>query len=124
MIVRLVNLTPHLLNLNIDAATVITQPPDGPPARVQEVRGEPEIVAGEFGSVPVIDVSYAAHVAGLPDPREGVLLVVSRLTAAAVPDRDDLVFPLDEVRNDKGDVVGCRALGRFRRPEAAARIES
>lgn len=119
---RLVNLTPHPLRLMVDDATVLEKDA-GPPARVREVRSEARKVAGQFGIFPLMNVGYEDEITGLPAPEAGVLFVVSRLTAQAAPHRDDLVFPLDEVRNDKGDVVGCRALGRFRRPEAAARIE-
>lgn len=66
------------------------------------------MVTGEFGSTPVIDASYDAHVPALPNRRESVLPVVSRLTAAAVPDRDDLFFPLDEFETRR---VRLRAVG-------------
>jgi hypothetical protein len=32
---------------------------------------------------------------------------------AAAVDRDDLYFPLEEVRDEEGRIIGCRALGRF-----------
>jgi hypothetical protein len=49
-------------------------------------------------------------VQGLPDPQEGVLYIVSALVCNAEPYRDDLVYPCDFIRNDKGQIVGARAL--------------
>ena len=52
------------------------------------------------------------EVAHLPAPQPGVGYFVSRFLAARVP-RNDLYFPADEVRDENGRIIGCRALGRF-----------
>ena len=112
MSVTLVNLTPHPLRLVFDSGETHEVPPANEPARVVDRRGARELVDTDAGRVEVSDVASGGEVVGLPPASEGVLLVVSRVTASAVR-RADLVFPLDEVRDDEGRVVGCRALGRF-----------
>lgn len=34
------------------------------------------------------------------------------LVAEALPERGDLLFPVDLVRDDGGQIIGCRALGQ------------
>lgn len=46
----------------------------------------------------------------LPAPREGTLYVTSRVVAQRYPERADLVWPDDLVRDDAGQVVGARRL--------------
>jgi hypothetical protein len=106
-----VNLTPHHVHLVGERETV-ELPPAGPPARLVLRRDEPlgQVAVGPV-VVPVVRTSASGEVIGLPDRRPGVLLLVGRAVAEALPHRDDLVFPHDTVRNDRGAVVGCRALG-------------
>jgi len=59
-------------------------------------------------------MTYADSIENLPERQPDTWYVVSRLTAQARPDRDDLLFPLDEVRDEQNVIVGCRALGRYR----------
>jgi hypothetical protein len=63
--------------------------------------------------VPVVGLRYATEIDDLPTPSAGVLHLVSRVAAAAIRGRHDVVFPLDEVRDERSRIVGCRALGRF-----------
>ncbi|QPL06691.1 hypothetical protein ID810_10340 [Actinomyces respiraculi] len=46
----------------------------------------------------------------LPDPRPGVLYVTSRVVAEHHPNRTDLVWPDDLVRDAAGQVVAARRL--------------
>ena len=59
-------------------------------------------------SVPILTPQLTA-VQDLPDPEEGVLLIVSALTKGA-SNRKDLVSPGEVVRNEKGHIIGARAL--------------
>ena len=75
------------------------------------------------GSVPVADHPdspeaiieliqvTSGEIVGLPEPKDGVFYIVSRLVAEASPKRDDLVFPFGLVRDESGTVIGCRSLG-------------
>lgn len=114
MTVRLVNLTPHPLVLVGPMGPYARRDPDGPPARVAEIRSSAVGADTDLGTIPLISLTYAEHIDDLPDPEPGVRYVVSRVTAAALAGhRDDLLFPLDEVRDERGAIVGCRALGLF-----------
>ena len=56
----------------------------------------------------------------LPVAEPGTRYLVSRLTAHAARHRADLVFPLAEIRDSQGRVVGARGLGTYRRSLALA----
>lgn len=117
---RLINLTPHELVLyGAGNEVLLRRPRAADPARLVEQRTDTGVLgviregADVASSVPVRDVRYAEDVTGLPAPESGVRYVVSRVTAQACTHRIDLLFPLDEVRDARGRIVGCRALGKF-----------
>lgn len=107
-----VNLTPHAVRVVPESGPDAVFPATGAVVRVREVIGGTTWVATAEGRVPIQDVAYADTVDDLPDPQPGVLYLVSRVTAAAV-DRADLVFPQGELRDERGSIIGCRALGTF-----------
>lgn len=115
MTLHVLNLTPHhLVVFNEHNEPFVDRAPDGPPARVEEVRSGVVATPTDLGELPFLDVAYADEVSGLPAPQPDVRYLVSRVTAAAlIGRRDDLLFPVDEVRNEQGMPIGCRALGRF-----------
>jgi len=49
---------------------------------------------------------------GLPDQVAETFLIVSQLVKSACPDRSDLLVPAEIVRDEKGQIIGCKALGR------------
>ena len=49
---------------------------------------------------------------GLPDYVEGVFYIVSQLVKNALPNRTDLLVPAEVIRDEKGNIVGCKSLGR------------
>lgn len=110
---HLVNVTPHDVAVyTADGAVLARWPASGLFARVvEEVQAADPLETDDSG-IPCVAVSYSDAVDGLPEPSVGTAFIVSRVTAAAVS-RQDLYFPYDEVRDDDGRVVGCRALGRF-----------
>ena len=109
-----VNLTPHDLAVYEGDQIALSAPRSSVPARIAEMRDEPGMVSLNGCATTVVDVAYLDDVTGLPDPVDGTFYVVSRITAQALRRRSDLLFPLDEVRNDDAQIIGCRALGRFR----------
>lgn len=113
MTLRLVNLTPHELVIGAQRDSAVRVPVAGPAARVREVRGVTEEVATLSGLVRVTEMSYADELINLPAGEPGVTYVVSRIAAAAARSRTDLLFPLDEIRDSEGRIVGCAGLGRF-----------
>lgn len=109
---EVVNLTPHVVRLVGDGA-VVELAPAGPPARVvlRPDRTDAVVRIGPL-AVPLKRTAASSQVTGVPQRRPGVLLIVARAVAEALPDRDDLVYPHDTVRDDRGVVVGCRSLAR------------
>lgn len=107
------NLTPHAITLVGADGSQTSVPPSGVVARVSTVAG-----SKLESSLPVElwSSSSLGAVVDLPDPEEGVLLLVSSLVAGAAKRAD--VFspgtgPNDgAVRNDKGHVVGVTRLVR------------
>ncbi|BAK34151.1 hypothetical protein MLP_11370 [Microlunatus phosphovorus NM-1] len=117
--IEIVNLTPHEVTVMPGDAEAVTFPASGEFARVREHLGDEVWVATEGGRVPVRQLTYDEQVDDLPDPSPGVLYLVSRLTALSVR-RDDLIFPQGELRDDNGQIIGCRGLGTFADPASIA----
>ena len=107
---EILNLTPHPVNIiNGEGVMTATFPVAGPAPRLAELVESLPAVDG----LPVNKVSYSEEITNLPAPHKGVLLIVSRITAAAVTGREDILFPHGEVRDENGRILGVRALGRF-----------
>ncbi len=123
MTVRVVNLTPHVVSVHEQGRPLVVFPVDGPMARVREVRAGTAAVQTQAGPVTLTEVAYAVDGMNLPDAQPDVLVLVSRVTAAAAHDRTDLVFPLDEVRNADDRIIGCRGFGQFRQTKEGVRAE-
>ena len=121
----LVNLTPHPIRVHRnETPDVVQDPMEGllfqvepadKPARLAMIDlGQDRTVVDEYGS------GYSTYVEwiqfgqchDLPQPETGTTFIVSLVVALACPGRTDLVFPLAEVRNPAGTVVGCRGFGR------------
>lgn len=106
---KIVNLTPHAINfVHEDGTPRLTVEPSGTIARVSCKT----VVIGEEGGIPVTTNEYG-EVEGLPAPETNTIYVVSALVAGRVPTREDVFIPNEAVRNDKGQIVGCKSLGRI-----------
>lgn len=137
------NLTPHpvVIRHEYPAGHVLDHviPPEPTPARVEErvkymlmtrfLRWHPWASFKEFtdtnlpyevGGRSVFKILTYGPVTGLPDRAPGVILIVSRLVAQACPDRDDLWFPIDLIRDAGGAPVACGALARMAPPDDPA----
>ncbi|MFC8849719.1 MULTISPECIES: hypothetical protein [unclassified Micromonospora] len=109
---EVVNLTPHVVRL-VGDEVIVELAPAGPAARVvlQPDRVDGAVRVGPL-VVPLKRTAASPLVHGVPERRSGVLLIVARAVAEALPERDDLVYPHDTVRDERGVVVGCRSLAR------------
>lgn len=105
------NLTAHPVTIVGENDSVILPAGTSPPRIADEVVRSSSVAIGQL-AVPVRDI-VAGSVSGLPEPQEGVLLVVPRIVATACSHRTDLVIPFDDVRDHAGRVIGCRALARL-----------
>jgi hypothetical protein len=118
--VRLVNLTPHELNIYIDGkvALSIPPPPEGTPIPRVQVKSE---IVGEIDvdgvSIPIRKVMYG-DVENLPEEKEDTVYVVSTFVTLALREegieRRDLLSPATNVdsavRDNAGRVVGVKYL--------------
>lgn len=117
----LYNLTPHTVRVFSATGEIITEiPPSGMVARIEKIgsfRNDSEVVpvtnfgdAGESWeySIPIL-TSVSTGISGLPDEQTNTRFIVSATLRAACPDRPDLVSPADLVRDEAGNVIGCKA---------------
>lgn len=103
---RVVNLTGHNVVLyNEDGKKVVWKA--GRYAGVHNKSEEIDDVRVERAGQIGIMKSYTGQVRGLPEPRDGVLYVVSRAVKNLVPDREDCVVPY-RVMKYHGRPYGCR----------------
>lgn len=104
---RIRNLTPHPV-----VVRGIAFAPEGACPRCSVNRTQVDLIRHNGVDIPVTRSVFGA-VEGLPAQEAGTILIVSRLVADACPDRSDLFFPDDLVRDDQGRVIGANSLGRI-----------
>jgi hypothetical protein len=125
------NLTPHEVRIvrasSLHESWLVVPTDASGPARVSVESTDASIVSvDEHAGIPIAVPAYG-EVTGLPKPEQGTLLIVSKMVSDACPERTDLVWPGDPVRDDAGRVIGCRCLHRrgagspiVRRPKSCA----
>lgn len=104
---KIINLTPHTINLYRGGEMIMAIPSSG----VARVSVTSQII-GEVCGFPVRRNVYG-EIIGLPDPEEGTMYIVSALVAQAAKDRRDLLLVDDTVRNAEGQIIGCRGFARI-----------
>jgi hypothetical protein len=119
--IKLRNLTPHPVTIHLVDGTLIELAAELPTPRCVADREDAGVVHTQFGPVATTRTRLLGHVLDLPEPTPGVWLIVSSRIAEACPERDDLVFPDEQVRID-GQIDHCRALGRIRPDLIAASV--
>ena len=97
----LINLTPHVINL---PGGVELEPTTSTP-RVSVTEKRRPSVCG-FCTISEI----FGEVENLPERQPDTFYIVSRLVKLASPDRKDLVVPGCLTRDEKGRIIGCKAL--------------
>jgi len=107
-----VNLTPHAVNIFQGRKVVVSYPSEGFVRVGQVVAPCGALVDDALNEVGLFTVRQG-EVEGLPEPKPGTIYIVSRLTAQAVGGRDDVVFPLGEVRDENGRILGVTGFGCF-----------
>lgn len=96
------NLTPHVITIVKSDGEKIEIPSHGI-VRLSEVTTP----ITEYEGVPIVRKTYGS--ADLPS-ENGDLYIVSTLVRQAFPERKDLVSPGDLIRDENGNVIGCRNL--------------
>lgn len=107
---KLVNLTPHVLNILTPDGN-LSLPPAGESARVQMVGQELQPIVTDGITVPV-SAQVAGDIIGLPDPQPDTIYVVSMLVAQTAR-RPDVLSPGRLVRDNAGQPAGCIGLSAF-----------
>lgn len=99
---NIINLTPHAIHLPNR-----TIEPSGQVARCQEWT----LPAGTFDGIVLIRREYGA-VEELPEyvHKSGNLYIVSMMVRQALPERIDLASPGDLIRDESGQIIGCKNL--------------
>jgi len=108
------NLTPHTLNVRALNGTVIAIAPDSRGvARVVYDRLPPEQTTIGGHEVQISVAGSPREIVGLPEPEEGVILIVAKAVSDAAPaGRGDLMSPGRLLRDADGKVIGCDGLTR------------
>lgn len=101
---KLINLTPHEINL---CGTKIAA--SGYIARVTSHRHQTGAIEVDGKSVPTYSITFGA-VVGLQPEQDGVGYIVSAMIRSAAPERRDVYSPADLQRDSSGNVIGCGSL--------------
>jgi hypothetical protein len=110
MKMQIINLTPHEINLIVDDGATMAFPPQPESARCDVNRQAKSPLRFMDKNIPVNSSKFGT-VIGLPEPELGKIFIVSRIIAEALPERRDLYYPDELVRNEVGKIIGCRSLG-------------
>jgi len=105
---KLINLTPHPITILSDGGSISIAPADKPVrCTVSTIR----VGTINFEGVEIpLTSSKFGKVEGLPDPQPDTFLIVSRVVAEALPEREDLLIPNESVRDQEGRIIGVRSL--------------
>ena len=119
---KIINCTPHTINFVNDAGEVIRSiEPSGILPRVSSSIN----LVGDIDGIPDEETVYG-EITDLPEKQDDVILIVSAMVASRLPNRDDLRVPGRQVRNDRGQVIGCKSLSNPNKgfAEAEAKIQT
>ncbi len=95
-----INLTPHAIHL--PDRTIETS---GSVARCEEITTK----IGTIDGVDIVTKNYG-RVEELPEPRAGYAYIVSMMVRMAADLRGDIYSPGDLIRDEKGNITGCKNL--------------
>jgi hypothetical protein len=133
--IKVINLTPHDINIVREYEKPITIPASGIVARLatqvvsagrlhindryetypyNDEGGIPDGFGGEMffecDLIPLTKTVFGKP-EGLPKFKESTYYVVSQLIKSALSERVDLLVPAEVVRDEKGNIIGCKSLG-------------
>ena len=101
---NIINLTPHALNIHKQDDSILTIEPSGEIARVGQSREQLPVIDGIE-----ITRSTFGKIENLPEPQADTIYVVSGLVLSRTS-RDDVFAPGEAIRNERGQVIGCKGL--------------
>jgi hypothetical protein len=103
---KIVNLTPHKVVL-FKGNEIIREFESKGLARATQTSA----VVGTIDGIDICKNIYG-EVSGLPEEAPDTFYIVSKIVMDACPSRNDLLLPNDSVRNEQGQIVGCRSFAR------------
>ena len=107
---KIINATPHTLNIINKNGETVSIVSSGIVPRVEER----EISCEILGDFKLITLSVG-EVYGLPPVEAGKFYVVSRPVASAlVGERNDILVPGSFIRDKDGNIIGCNGLAQFK----------
>ena len=107
--VKILNYTPHVVTMVDGDNNIILELPSNGVARCSSTR----YAVGQVNGIPMNRTVFG-EISGLPDPKDGTYIVVSRIVAEAAGDsRNDLLVVDDTVRGADGQIIGARAFARI-----------
>jgi hypothetical protein len=103
---KFLNLTPHVITIVTGEESRVC-PVEAPAPRLEVERFE----LGVVGGIPIVR-STMGNPIGLPDPQDGIILIVSALVAEhpSLVYRTDLAYPGEAIRDNSGKIVGAKGL--------------
>lgn len=102
---KIINLTPHALNIIAADGSIVDIQPSGNIARV----ASSSAVVATINGINVTASTWG-EVTGLPAAEEGVILIVSRMVKDRVANRADVMVPGAPVRDSDGKIIGASGL--------------
>ena len=125
MIAKLVNLTPHDVNIyreeDLDEyhrvkfgrrPYCVIPTSAQPTARI--ITHERPVDPLNMGDVDIpLNEKVMSHIQNLPAPVDGTFYIVSTIVALSAPHRSDLLAPTGNVRSRNGVIVGCTGFSRM-----------
>ncbi len=109
------NFTPHAVRIiGEEGNLIVAIPSEGVARAEQKDTPQGSLRAINGGLIPTVRTEFGGLI-GLPDPEEGVLLIVSNILVQAAKavgrSTDDLLFPSGvPMRDAAGQIIGVRAL--------------
>ena len=107
---KLKNFTPHNVVIVMNESTKIVIPSDGI-ARVTETKTVTPSIDVDGVIIETFKADFG-EVENLPPQEDGVMVIVSAMAASAAKDRNDLLVPGELVRDNDGNIIGCKSLRR------------
>lgn len=110
---NIVNLTPHAVVVYDESGEKVLQ--EIPSSGMARVEQNSERFANVNG-IPVNKTVYG-KIENVPKQKEGTIYIVSLITAQAIkeqePNRNDIYIVDEIVRNEKGQILGCKAFAQI-----------
>lgn len=102
---KIINCTPHRIDIAREDGSILSIEPSGIVPRCSQ--SEKKLLS--LNGIAITKQTFG-EVVNLPEEKPGVFMVVSRMVAAAVKGRKDLLVPGPLVRDENGQPCGCRGL--------------